>query len=83
MDVRQLEQRHRLAAQVGVRVHDLEGGAGRCVENAGEGPIDALLDQDVLLKGQAGGVGEQQRLLEDERRAGQNGRVRHVAGVGL
>ncbi len=83
MDVRQLQQRDGLVAQIGVGVQDLEAGAGWSVEHAGKGAIDALLDQDGLLKSETGGVGEQQRLLQHERRARQHGRVGHVAGIGL
>ena len=74
---------HGLVAEVGGRVQDLEGGAGRCVEYAGEGAIDALRYQNMLLKGQSRGVGKQQRLLQYEWRAGEYGRVGHVACVGL
>lgn len=50
-------------------------------EDAGEGGVAALFEQDLGLEGEAVGVGEQERLLQEEGSAGEDGRALG-AGVG-
>ena len=81
VDVGQGEDGDGGVGEVGGGGHDFEGGRGWVGEDAGEGGVAALFEEDLRFEGEAVGVGEEEGLLEEEGSAGEHGRA-FGAGVG-